>query len=195
MTRDWKNFYLDFHIHHVTGTVHQWQPILLCPQITELYYQEYIRLSQSIRILTLGYVIMPEHFHLLVTAESGDNVLHFLHGMRRSISGKGRRLIESCDNEMVEYCRANAIDTALFYGKTAGKSDFRLWKEKPRVFPMNSPDAIQKKLDYIHLNPVRRGLIEKAEDWPHSSIRAHLYNEPTRIPIGIGPQDVGYLPS
>ena len=190
MTHDWKNFYLDYHIHHVTGTVHQWQPILLYPQITELYYQEYTRLSQSIGIWTLGYIIMPEHFHLLIMADSGDKIMHFLHSLRRSISGKARRVIESANSEIIEYCHLNSVDIAKFYEKTAGKSDFRFWKEKPRVFPMNSSDAIQQKLNYIHMNPVRRGLVEIAENWPHSSIKAHLYNEPTRIPIGLGPQDV-----
>ncbi len=190
MTHDWKNFYLDYYIHHVTGTVHQWQPILLSPQITELYYQEYLRLAKSIEIWTLGYVIMPEHFHLLITADSGDKILRFLHGFRRSLSGKARRMVESTNSEIIEYCRLNAVDIAKFYAKTAGKSNFRFWKEKPRVFPMNSPEAIQQKLDYIHMNPVRRGLVDLAENWPHSSIKAHLYNEPTRIPIGLGPQDV-----
>jgi len=190
MTRDWKNHYLDYYIHHVTGTVHQWQPILLFPPITDLFYSDYNTLSGSLDISTLGYVIMPEHFHILITSDSGEKIMRFIHGLRRSVSGKSRRLIESENEGLRKFVINNMIDTKAFYDKTAGKSRFRFWKEKPRVFPMNFPLEIQKKLDYIHLNPVRRGLVGQAEDWPHSSIRHYVYEESTRILIGIWPQDV-----
>jgi len=190
MTRDWKNFYLDCYFHHITGTVHQWQPALLIPQITEFIYDEYNRLSITWGISTLGYVIMPEHFHLLITSISGNKVLKFLHGFRRSVSGKVRRLIESERAKPQDVFHLNEIETNAFYYKTAGKSEFRFWKEKPRVFPMNFWPDIRKKLDYIHYNPVRRGLVNLPEEWPHSSIRAHLFEERTRIIIGTVPQDV-----
>jgi putative transposase len=190
MVHNWKNFYLEYHIHHVTGTVHQWQTVLISSSIIELFYKEYNRLSEHYAISTLGYVILPEHFHLLIWTESGHNIVQFLHGLRRSISGKVRRMIENKDEGLFSYLTENRIDYSLFYFKTARKSEFRFWKEKPRVFPMNHWPDIQKKLEYIHLNPVRRGLVDTIEAWPYSSIRSHLYGEDGNIAIGIWPQDV-----
>lgn len=54
-------------------------------------------------------------------------------------------------------------------------SCFRFWQEGPG-FDRNlfSPEAITASMDYIHLNPVKRGLCEKATDWKWSSARFYL---------------------
>src|SRR6185312_7986325 len=51
--------------------------------------------------------------------------------------------------------------------------DFNVWTEKKRV----------EKLRYIHRNPVRRGLVEKPEDWPWSSFRHYATGEAGPVEI------------
>jgi len=46
---------------------------------------------------------------------------------------------------------------------------------------------LQEKLDYMHLNPVRAGLVEKAVDWPWSSARYYLLGRSVGLPIGWPP--------
>jgi REP element-mobilizing transposase RayT len=138
---------------------------------------------------------MPEHFHILITAKSGTDVMQFLRGFRRSVSGKVRWLIEGGESGFEGILNKYGINPCSFYFKTAGKSEFRFWKETPRVFPMNFWPDIQEKLNYIHYNPVRRGLVAVPEDWPHSSVRSHFFDEETRIKVGILPQDVASHPS
>ena len=43
------------------------------------------------------------------------------------------------------------------------------WKERPRVVPIYSRRVLDVKVDYIHANPVRRGLVSSPEQWPYSS--------------------------
>ncbi|MDO8588495.1 MAG: hypothetical protein Q7T82_15820 [Armatimonadota bacterium] len=45
----------------------------------------------------------------------------------------------------------------------------RFWKERGRAFPITQTDGLRQKLEYIHQNPVRRGLIETPEEWEFSS--------------------------
>ena len=40
-----------------------------------------------------------------------------------------------------------------------------------------------EKIDYIHLNPVKRGYVEKPEHWLYSSARNYLLNDHTIIKI------------
>ncbi len=56
-----------------------------------------------------------------------------------------------------------------------GKECFRFWQEGPG-FDRNlfSPDAIASSLEYIHNNPVSRGLCRRAVDWKWSSARYYL---------------------
>jgi putative transposase len=51
----------------------------------------------------------------------------------------------------------------------------RFWQERHYDFNVWSHKKHQGKLDYIHYNPVRRGLVERAEDWAWSSFRHHCY--------------------
>jgi REP element-mobilizing transposase RayT len=46
-----------------------------------------------------------------------------------------------------------------------------LWKERPRVLPVSSGRLLQVKVDYLHDNPLRRGLAPGPADWEHSSYR------------------------
>ena len=47
----------------------------------------------------------------------------------------------------------------------------KLWKERLRVVCVYSGRVLKTKLDYIHANPVKRGLVSLPEEWPHSSFR------------------------
>ena len=45
------------------------------------------------------------------------------------------------------------------------------WKERPRVLPLYSRRALETKLDYLHSDPVRTGLVSGPAEWEHSSYR------------------------
>jgi len=50
----------------------------------------------------------------------------------------------------------------------------RFWQTKSYTFHIYRERKLQEKLEYIHLNPVRAGLVAKAEDWRWSSARWYL---------------------
>ena len=68
-----------------------------------------------------------------------------------------------------------SLDVRDFLQRTASFVSKRLkpgggfWKERPRVLPVYSSDILKVKLDYIHHNPVKRGLAENPSQWEHSS--------------------------
>ncbi|MHB9037496.1 MAG: REP-associated tyrosine transposase [Armatimonadota bacterium] len=45
----------------------------------------------------------------------------------------------------------------------------KFWKERLRVVCVYSIQVLRTKLDYIHANPVKRGLVQTPEEWIHSS--------------------------
>lgn len=50
----------------------------------------------------------------------------------------------------------------------------RVWKERGRAFPVTREDGLRQKIEYIHNNPVRRKLVETAEQWEFSSFRWYI---------------------
>jgi putative transposase len=183
MAKNWKNFYIDNAVHHITGTVQGWQPILLLPEILNIFYLDCNHLIIRWEIKLYAYVIMPEHFHLLAQCGQGINIMRFIQGVRRSVSGRARHLIEKPDSNFRKLCAGQGVNVEAFYQKTAGKSEFRFWKEKPRVIPLVKNRDIKQKLDYIHNNPVRRNLCKEPGNWVHSSFNCYYDNSIPGLPI------------
>ncbi len=112
------------------------------------------QVRQRHRLCVYGYVVMPEHIHILVNEpEQG------------SLSG----VMQSLKQSVARTLALRAVDPfwqARYY-------DFNVWSEHKFV----------EKLRYIHRNPVTRGLVERPEDWVWSSFRHYANNESGRIEI------------
>jgi REP element-mobilizing transposase RayT len=193
MAANWKNYYTDNAVHHITGTVYKWQPVLLCNDILSIFSYEFNRLLAKWDVELIGYVLMPEHFHMLAKSHLAENILNFIRGGRRSVSGKVRWSIENNNRKISAFYENLDIDPEIFYSGTGGKSKFRFWKEKPRIFPISKEIDLEKKLKYIHNNPVRRGLVKSPEEWEYSSYKSYRDREKIRLPLCNKYQDVIHL--
>jgi putative transposase len=58
-----------------------------------------------------------------------------------------------------------------------------LWLARYYDFNISTNEKLWEKLGYIHQNPVRRGLVERAEDYPWSSFRTYARLEQGRVGI------------
>jgi putative transposase len=95
----------------------------------------------------IGYVVMPEHVHLLLTEPDQSTLAAALQALKQSVS---QQLIGHHGH----------FWQARYY-------DFNVFSTAKRI----------EKLKYIHRNPVKRGLVEKPEDWPWSSYRSYSLHE------------------
>ena len=57
------------------------------------------------------------------------------------------------------------------------------WQQRYYDFNVRTPQKKIEKVRYIHRNPVKRGLVEKPEDWPWSSFRHYATGEEGTIEI------------
>jgi putative transposase len=98
-----------------------------------------------------GYVVMPEHVHLLISEPRRGLLSTVIQAIKLSVSMRRR------------------------------ESPF--WQAHSYDFNISSHEKFVEKLRYIHRNPVRRGLVEKPEDWKWSSF-CH-YQSGVRGPVEI----------
>jgi putative transposase len=65
------------------------------------------------------------------------------------------------------------------------KAEFgkRFWQPKYHAFAIYDEKKLAEKLDYMHLNPVRAGLVVRAMDWPWSSARWYANRQSVGVPI------------
>ncbi|MFN2516418.1 MAG: transposase [Pyrinomonadaceae bacterium] len=124
-----------------------------------------------------AYVIMPDHLHMIT-----DRILK-LSIVLRYINGiTSRRVIDHLKQR-----GHNASLQKLKHETKERAYRYSLWDHHSNVFSITSEDMLMQKVDYIHQNPVRAGLVEKAEDYRWSSVRfwnrCPLENEPLKVDI------------
>jgi putative transposase len=110
------------------------------------------------------FVYMPEHVHLLIWGlTSKDQLGPLLKRIKKPFSDEVRVDLETAKSPLLN---------RLMIRERPGKQAFRFWQEGPG-YDRNlcTTKSVQASLDYIHQNPVRRGLCVKATDWRWSSAK------------------------
>jgi REP element-mobilizing transposase RayT len=113
------------------------------------------------RFLILAYVIMPDHLHVITDSpDSSAEVLRYVKGIT------ARRVIDYLKDGNFESSLAK-----LRHEDRKRKHSYSLWQKEKKVFSIFSEAMLMQKVNYIHLNPVRAGLVERAIDYRWSSAR------------------------
>jgi len=144
-----------------------WMKELLCSALDEA--------RSSAGILFFAYVIMWDHMHLLTSRNSTTaNVLRVVKGIT------ARRVIDHLKEK-----RQFSSLAKLEHQERNRNHKYSLWQTERNVLPIFSEGMFMEKVNYIHQNPVKAGLSERAEDYRWSSARIWrrrpLEQEPLRI--------------
>ncbi|HKO62893.1 MAG TPA: transposase [Pyrinomonadaceae bacterium] len=131
----------------------------------------------SAGFLIFAYVIMLDHIHLLTDEpKKSADVLRYVKGIT------ARRVID--------YLKDNDHQVSLAklqHAERKRKHTYSVWQVEKNVFSIFSEPMFMQKVNYIHLNPVRAGLVERAVDYRWSSARiwqgCPLEDEPLRVDI------------
>ncbi|MBY0588370.1 hypothetical protein K2X85_14440 [bacterium] len=116
------------------------------------------------RVELVAFVFMPEHVHLLIRPlDDLPNLGRYLAMVKRATSGSLRERLTRDDSQLLE---------SLLIQERPGKVCFRFWQEGAGYDRnLSTADAIQASIEYIHGNPVKRGLCQRMIDWKWSSAR------------------------
>ena len=154
--RKLKRFYGSGDLHFITSSCYQRQPLLGTPERRDLFLIVLEEVRRKYELVVLGYVVMPEHFHLLISEPRKGTPSTVIQALKLSFA---RRLLIRAEQYGVRNMPSH-IWQRRFY-------DFNVWTERKRT----------EKLRYMHRNLVKRGLVEEPEQWRWSSFRAYAYGE------------------
>ncbi len=117
-----------------------------------------------------AWVIMPDHVHLLLWPPFAS-ISPDPRSMRGRICGILSSLKKPVGEKAVDYLRDNAPDSLrLLRVENAKRTYHRFWQAGSGYDEnVSEPSALHAIIEYIHLNPVRRGLVNRPEEWPWSS--------------------------
>lgn len=144
-------------LHFVTFSCYRRLPLLGTARARDRFVRILDQVRRSQKFQLIGYVVMPEHVHLLISEPRTGNPSKSLQILKqrasRSLRGRRRR---SARQQLSLPFRGFAGPRAFWQRRFY---DFNVWSEKKLI----------EKLEYMHRNPVQRKLVTHPRDWPWSS--------------------------
>lgn len=112
----------------------------------------------------VGYVVMPEHVHLVIGERPGAMPSTVMQVLKQRSSREIRRL----------------------YRASAGKLS-QFWERRFYDFNIRTWEKLNEKLQYVHMNPVNGGLVGEPQLWPWSSYLFHTKGITGKIRMDLVP--------
>jgi REP element-mobilizing transposase RayT len=151
-------------VYYVTFTVVEWLPVFIDEQACKIITDSLNFCIHNKSLRVHAYVIMPTHMHsVLFDAEfNAERLKHSLDDLRKFT---GRQLLDYSSKHLPDSF------TEEFH-KQAGKDrERRFWQPSQHPVGIVSEGFWKQKVDYLHDNPCRKGLVLQPEDWRFSSAR------------------------
>jgi putative transposase len=161
-SRDRQTFDIHGNVHFVTSTVVGFLPIFQNPDLAVIFVDNLCFYQDRGDFTLLAWVLMPDHFHLVFRRSENKSVSQILGNLKRMTS---RQITEQLEKSGASSLLSDLTNAAL---KESTK-DSRVWQYRFDSLVITREETLRQKIDYIHFNPVRRGLVAEPEDWSYSS--------------------------
>jgi putative transposase len=133
--------------------------LLTSTPIIQAFLDELAAVRDRYRLKLYGYVIMPEHVHLVLWPP--DSVrLGVVIGQLKSLSA--RRMLP-----LLRIQRGVPLDRLEV--RRDGEGRLAFWQARCYDHNCRTSDIVREKIEYCHKNPVVRGLVNSPEEWRWSS--------------------------
>jgi putative transposase len=167
-----KRYYGRGHLHFITFSCYRRLPFLGAARAKNLFVKELSRVRREYKFTLVGYVVMPEHVHLLLGEPKKGTPSTVLQMLKQRVSRKLRKIKT-----------ANRLQrTPLLFPELAEIFP-QFWHARFYDFNVYSDRKRREKLDYMHRNPVTRKVVRRPQDWPWSSYLSYERGEAGLIPI------------
>ncbi len=158
-----KRFYGAHHLHYITCSCYRRQPLLATARRRDAFLKILEQVRQKYDFTVVGYVVMPEHIHLLLSEPVLGDPSVVMKVLKQRVARcllPRRRKRNAQPGLWAERASPRHFWQKRFY-------DFNVWSRRKEI----------EKLRYMHRNPVKRGLVERPELWRWSSFRCYAYGE------------------
>ena len=153
------------HWHLITCSCYRRMPLLGTPKARDTFLKILSQVRDRYNFGLFGFVVMPEHVHLPISEPNISDPSMVMKVLKQRVS-----------RELRKKKRRAAIGRMYLWEEPALKLHAHFWQ--PRYYDFNVWRARKRneKMNYMHFNPVKRGLVESPKDWKWSSYRFYWKN-------------------
>ncbi len=167
-------FDIEGHAHFITFSCYHHLPMLGRDKCKRIVLGHLNMLSRTHQVGVVGYVVMPDHVHALVRPIATGLLSTFIQQWKRMTS-----------DAILEFLKLGTPqDTTPFADRvrdSAGK--IHVWQKRYYPFNVFTIEKAVEKLEYMHNNPVKAGLVNDPCDWPWSTASHFLKGKPCPVDL------------
>ncbi|WP_258103557.1 transposase [Marinoscillum sp. MHG1-6] len=158
-------------LYFLTFTVVEWVDIFSRQDYVNIILDSLRFCQREKGLIVTAWVIMSNHLHLIISREENT---------RNTLSDIVRDFKKITSSQILNEIRSNSLESRknwmLWIFKSAGErnrnnKNHQFWKQDNRAELLFSNDFMEQKLDYLHQNPVKAGLVDEAEHYRYSIAR------------------------
>jgi len=154
-------------LYYLTLQVVEWVDIFTRQKYRDIIIENLIFCQKNKDLEIYAYVIMSNHIHLLCKSGTG-NLSNTLRDFKSYTSKQIlKQILEGVESRKEWMLKVFKMAAA----KHQRNSEYQFWTHENHAVHVYSNKFIDQKVNYIHENPVRAGMVEKAEEYVYSSAK------------------------
>ena len=167
-------------VHFITFSVVEWVDVFTRKTYADIVIQSLLYCINNKGLKLHGWCIMSNHIHLIISTANG-NLSDILRDFKKFTS---KEIITTIENNKQE-SRKNWM---LWIFKKAGEKnsrnkEYQFWQQDNHPIQLETVEFTLDKLNYMHNNPVKAGIVDKAEEYLFSSAREYYFGKGGLLPI------------
>ena len=160
--------------HFVTFSVVGWIDVFSREHYKELFIESLKYCQENKGMVLHAWVIMTNHVHLIISSNS-NKIESIVRDLKKYTS---KQIIKAIQENNIESRKEWMLNIFSYTGKNNNNNkEFQFWKQDYHPIELNSAEKIKQRLDYLHENPVRSGLVWEPWHYKYSSAIDYYTNE------------------
>src|SRR5699024_11062418 len=166
MSRNYR-FYNPEGLYFVSFAVVNWLDVFNQNRYVEIFLESLSYCQREKGMEVVAWCVMPNHVHLIFRSVGGQKPSRLLGDLKRFTSKAITKAIADDPRESRKEFLLGCFRRAA-KGKSNVKT-FQFWRQDNKPIELWSNEVIQEKLNYLHQNPVKAGIVYNPEDYLYSS--------------------------
>ena len=153
--------------HFITFSVVEWIDALTRNEHKDIFIESLKHCTKEKGMQLNAWILMTNHVHLIMSAKKDFIISNILRDLKKYTSKQIFHAIEENPKE-------SRREWMIYMFERAGKrnsnnKDFQFWQQNNHPIELSTPAMLKQKLDYLHENPVRAGIVYEPQDYVYSS--------------------------
>lgn len=154
-------------VYYLTCTIVQWIDLFTRVEYKDVIVDSLNHCIKEKNLVVYAWVIMSNHIHLVAYCNEPGSISAFLRDFKKFTSKKFIEIMSEINESRQEWL----LDKFAFEAKRTRRAEnYKIWKDDNHAIDLTNIDVMEK-INYIHNNPVKAGIVDNPEEYIYSSAR------------------------